>query len=277
MIYWRTLPRSETGKRSLLLLHGFMGSGDEWGRVAESLSDTFQSHCPDLPGHGEAIKTSVAGDPASMESVAASILRALDLHGIDRCPLVGYSMGGRIALMLGLRHPDRFSHLVLESASPGLRTEKERQDRARQDEAVAKKLERLGRGTPGFYAFLDAWYRQPIFAGPHEDARPLSRKLMATRARNRPAALAGALRGLSVGRQPSFWEELRLLRMPVLAIAGEQDTKYKEIAIAMASTSPKIQVKIMEGCAHNVHWENLSGYTSVLRQFLGLPDTLRCE
>ena len=73
-------------------------------------------------------------DQHLLPEIAEAIVSGLDARGVKQCGLVGYSMGGRLALYLAGRHPRRFSCLVLESASPGLRTQEDRQKRQKQDE-----------------------------------------------------------------------------------------------------------------------------------------------
>lgn len=70
--------------------------------------------------------------------------------------LAGYSMGGRIALYLALRFPNLFRKTVIISASPGLKTEEERQTRKESDERLALNIEE------NFESFLREWYSQPL-------------------------------------------------------------------------------------------------------------------
>ena len=83
----------------------------------------------------------------------------LDRLGIARAPVVGYSMGGRVALHLALGAPERVAALVLESASPGIADAAQRAARVKSDEALADDIERLG-----IEAFVDRWEAQPLFA-----------------------------------------------------------------------------------------------------------------
>ena len=139
----------------LLFLHGFMGSGRDWTETVEALPDC-RCILVDLPGHGLS-----AGCPAGlypMPETARALLAVLDDLGVGQCVPVGYSMGGRLALYLALTHPDRCRALVVESGSPGLASEQERENRRQWDEAKASELERQG-----LDAFLEAWYQQPLF------------------------------------------------------------------------------------------------------------------
>jgi len=251
---------SEDGP-AVLLLHGFMGSGEDWRQLAGLLGDRFRLLAPDLPGHGGTRIES--GDAAyAMPEVARSIVGLLDYLGITCCSLVGYSMGGRIALFLALMYPGRFTRVILESASPGLETEKERAKRVKRDEDLARELE-----TGDLAAFLDAWYAQPIFGSLR--THPAFGGLLKSRLKNDPWMLAASLRLMGAGVQPSLWEELHNLRMPLLALAGERDEKFRIIAGRMAQQCPSARVAVIPGCGHAIHVERPEAFASSVEDFLG--------
>ncbi len=247
----------------VLFLHGFLGCGGEWAKVAEALEDDFRCLCPDLPGHGAADMKGCA----NMAAATAWILGFLSDAEAPRCALVGYSMGGRLALCLALNYPERFRALVLESASPGLRTHEARAQRRAADEQLAARLEAIADDTKAFRAFLEEWFAQPFFAGMARDRARLD-ALIARRMRHDPRRLAAALRGMGQGVQTDLWDRLSKHTIPTLAIVGEEDRKYVGIAEAMHEACPFIAVKIVPGCGHNVHFENPDGYTNALRDFL---------
>ena len=121
----------------------------------------------------------------------------LDELSVGRAVVVGYSMGGRLALYFGLRYPERCSGLFLESASPGLSSVSEQAARRRADEEKAARLE-----TENFEEFLQEWYRQPIFVSLTREEE-LLRKTIESRRRNEPEELARSLREMGTG-QPAF-------------------------------------------------------------------------
>lgn len=222
----------------------------------EALEDRFYCVAPDLPGHGSSV--GLPSEAYTIEGTSRRVLDSLGESGVERPVLVGYSMGGRLALYLALRHPARCAGLFLESASPGLESAEERRSRREADESRAKRLE-----SEDFGRFLEDWYRQPLFASLARDEALLRRTIEARR-RNDPAELAQSLRGMGTGSQPSLWGELPGLQVSALAVAGELDSKYAEIAHRMAGASPIIDCTIVPGVGHNVHVEVPSAYTSLL-------------
>ena len=134
----------------------------------------------------------------------------------------GYSMGGRLALALALRTPERVRRLVLVSASPGLADADERAARRRADEALADRIEAIG-----VEAFAREWAAQPLFAG--QPAR-VAAAAHADRLRRTAAEHAAQLRGLGTGVMPPLWERLGELAMPVTLVVGERDAKFRAIA-----------------------------------------------
>src|SRR5689334_14583758 len=101
----------------LLLLHGFTGSSATWApHVAAWPARTI---AVDLPGHGKTDAPADA-DLYCMEATVADLVALLDRLGVARAHVLGYSMGGRVALHLAAANPERVATLILESASPGL-------------------------------------------------------------------------------------------------------------------------------------------------------------
>jgi 2-succinyl-6-hydroxy-2,4-cyclohexadiene-1-carboxylate synthase len=247
----------------LLLLHGFTGSSDAWSHVAAHLSSRRRILAIDLPGH-EALRPE--GDPPAritVEACAEHVLRFLDELRIHRVVLLGYSMGGRVALRFALDHPDRVRALVLESVSPGIADPEERAARRVSDEALAEGIER-----DGLAAFVDAWMEKPIVASTSRLPPAVLARERAMRMRHRPEGLAASLRGMGQGAMAPMWEDLRKLRMPALLLAGERDVKYREIARKAAARMPDARVAIVPGAGHVAHVEQPSAFTEIVDHFL---------
>ena len=250
--------QGDRGKPSVLFLHGFMGSHRDWGDVIGPLAADFHCVSVDLPGHGD---TAISARD-TFANTAAALVECMDDLDADTFSIVGYSMGGRLALYLATHYSMRVDAVVIESASPGLATEKERTDRRQSDENIAARLE-----EDDFDDFLKAWYDQPLFASMHNDAKAFA-EMIDGRCNNEPQGLAMALRQLGTGAQVSLWDELPDHLIPTLIITGEADKKFCRLAEEMAAACPAMTVEIVPGCGHNVHWEQALSYASRVKAFL---------
>jgi len=248
-----------SGNPLILFLHGFLGSGADWNNIAARFSGRYRCLAVDLPGHGRYDESMHSGC-FSIEGCAAGLIRLLDAVHCDRCFIAGYSMGGRLALYLTLRFPGRVSKAALASASPGLKTERERRERIRSDSRIADELE-----AGDFSLFLERWYRQPLFG--NLALHPGFGDLIKRRLQNHPAGCARSLRGMGAGRQPSLWGELPDARAPVLLLAGERDEKYVSIARDMAAVCPSARTALIRNSGHAVHAENPDAFSSEIMRF----------
>jgi len=236
-----------------------MGSGRDWQAVIANLNSKFQCLAVDLPGHGRSPANN--DEPMTIENTAAALLEMLSEINIANCHLVGYSMGGRLALYLSLLFPQKFSGCLLESASPGLKTGGERAERRRRDAQLAEKILHAD-----FKRFLREWYRQPIFAGLSES--PRFEAMLKRRQNNSAAMLAKSLREMGTGSQPSLWGKLKSLKLPLLLVTGEFDIKFSRIAARMAALHPDVRHMVVKNCGHNVHLENPERFSEVLDAFI---------
>ncbi|MEG4091099.1 2-succinyl-6-hydroxy-2,4-cyclohexadiene-1-carboxylate synthase [Microcoleus sp. Pol12B4] len=246
-------------QQTLLFLHGFTGSSQDFSSVIPLLSNSYCCLAVDLPGHGE---TRVIGDEScyNMPNTAKVLMELLDDLQIDKCLLLGYSMGGRLALYMTLHFPERFEKVVLESASPGLKTEKERSHRLQADLQLAQKLE-----NSNIKDFLLNWYDHPLFKSLKNS--PNFDKLIETRLANNPLELAKSLRNMGTGNQPSLWEKLAQNQIPILLLAGAYDDKFISINTEIASLCPTARLEIVPKAGHNIHFENIDNFVAVVRQF----------
>jgi len=232
----------------LVLLHGFTQTGRSWQPVRHALAGRYRSVAPDLPGHGD-----FAGRRPASFAACDAYLRALADAPFT---LVGYSMGGRIALHAALSLGARVARLVLIGASPGLADPAERAARRAADDALADRIEAIG-----VEAFVREWSAQPLFA---DLPRGIAERADADRLRNTAAGLAAALRGLGTGAMPSLWDRLGELAPPVDLVAGERDEKFRAIAERMAALLPRAAVRVVEGAGHAVALEAPEAVVEVL-------------
>src|SRR2546429_4334707 len=100
--------------RPLILLHGGLMSNETFGPVLPQLSERHQVIAPDLQGHG---RTADIDRPLDVRLMADDIAALIDHLGLDKPDVVGYSLGGGVALHLAVRYPDKVERLVIVSAN----------------------------------------------------------------------------------------------------------------------------------------------------------------
>ncbi len=226
---------------TLVLLHGFSGTHRAWDGVIERLDP--QRYTPvavDLPGHG------LAADAERPITFAACVAHVL-ARSPERFVLCGYSMGGRIALQIALAEPERVTRLVLVSCTPGIEDPNERAARRAADLRLSEEIERAP-----FEDFIERWRSQPLFAGEPPEVAALAR---ADQRRNRPDAVAAALRGLSTGEMEPLWGRLGELAMPVTLVAGDRDERFVTLSERMLGELADARLEIVAG-GHGLPLEN---------------------
>jgi 2-succinyl-6-hydroxy-2,4-cyclohexadiene-1-carboxylate synthase len=229
---------------SVVLLHGFSGTHRAWdGVVARLDPERYLPLALDLPGHGSAADVE---RPITFPGCVAHVLAA----GPERFVLCGYSQGGRIALHVALAAPERVSRLMLVSTSAGIEDVAERARRRHSDHRLADELE--SGGWAGFDSFIERWRTQPLFAGEPPEAGRLARE---DQRRNRPDALAAALRGIGAGEMEPLWGRLAELQMPVTVLVGARDEKYEASGKRMTELLPDAQLVVAPG-GHGLPVEN---------------------
>jgi 2-succinyl-6-hydroxy-2,4-cyclohexadiene-1-carboxylate synthase len=246
----------------LVLLHGFTGCVDGWAPHFQEFATRFRVVAVDLLGHG---RSDAPADPRryGIEQSAADVLAVLDRLAIERAHLLGYSMGGRLALSIAATAQERISALVLVSASPGLRADAERRSRAEQDAALADAIER-----DGVSAFVDRWERRPIFATQERLPAAVRDTLRAHRLQHTARGLANSLRGMGQGVQPSFADRLPFLRIPTLLVAGELDARYCALGVEMRDLIPGARLVIVPVAGHAVQLERPEMFRQCVLEFL---------
>jgi 2-succinyl-6-hydroxy-2,4-cyclohexadiene-1-carboxylate synthase len=261
-IQWRY---SQTGKIAkdktpLIFLHGFLGSRLDFLEVVSQFKDERLCLSLDLPGHGKD-PVSLIEESYQLDHIAHSLVNFLESLNLCPCHLVGYSLGGRIALYLLLHFPDYFSSGILISTSPGLKTIEEQQDRIQKDRLLSQQLE-----TESLDLFLERWYSQPLF---HSiKSHPAFEAMLERRIQGNPFELAKALRQLSLGQQPSLWDLLKENRIPLCLVVGGEDEKFCRLNQEMSQVCQDTQLVLFKGCGHTLHLENPSLLAQTIQTFI---------
>lgn len=246
----------------LVLLHGFTGNRDTWNFLIPMLSEDHTLIMIDIIGHG------MSASPAEperyeMDRVAEDIRHILDELHFPKAHILGYSMGGRLALAFACLYPVYVETLILESASPGLVTAKERGTRRQNDRKLAE-----GILESGLEAFVDHWENIPLFESQKRLSATTRAAIRKQRLANDPVGLSNSLLGMGTGSQASYWEDLQALDFPVLLLTGELDPKFCDIAKSMEKKLDRAEWKIINGSGHAIHVEDGEKFGKIISEFL---------
>lgn len=241
-------------------LHGFTGSSKTWDEVIKYLPDTVEVLAIDLIGHGE---TSSPNDPARYyveEQIEDLNELFLQLNWID-FTLVGYSMGGRLALAYAEKYSVR--KLILESSSPGIDNEEERAERKKADELLAGKI--IG---DGLVSFVDYWEANSLFHSQRNLPVVKQQTIREEKLAQSEIGLSNSLRGFSTGVQFSYWGKLAQINIPVMLVTGELDKKFCTIARLMQKSLPNALWKEVKGVGHAIHVENPKFFATIIEEVI---------
>ncbi|MEM8532645.1 MAG: 2-succinyl-6-hydroxy-2,4-cyclohexadiene-1-carboxylate synthase [Chloroflexota bacterium] len=254
--------KQEGNGPTLLLLHGFTGSIDNWAPFVSSFAEERQVVAVDLLGHGQ---SAAPTNPLRyrMDWCVRDLLALLDQLNLDQIDVLGYSMGGRVALQLAATAPSRVCSLMLESASPGLASAAAREERRAADNTLADKIEH-----EGLAAFVEYWEQLPLFASQSRLPDGVRAEQRKQRLQNNRQGLANSLRGMGTGQQASLWDKLDQMATPTLLMVGALDTKFCGIASEMATHMPNAQVITVQDAGHTIHLEQPDTFIKIVQGFL---------
>jgi len=242
------------------LLHGFTQSGRSWRELISHMPEGWKWIVPDLRGHGQTVTS--PGAQCSMEACTEDLVALWEELDLGRTHLVGYSMGGRLALHVAARRPERLVSLLTIGAHAGL-DEDARGGRRRGDEALADRIE-----SDGLESFVDYWGSLSLFAGLQRRGEGYVAQLRAERMQNHVAGLACSLRGMGAGVMEPVWDDLGRVSVPCTFVAGQLDHGYVASARRLAATVPNGQVEIVPRAGHAVHQERPDAFARVLANHL---------
>lgn len=259
-IRYRVCEWGDADDLPVVLLHGFAQSAESWRDVAALLAQKRFVVAFDFVGHG---KSDRPDDPSFYEMDA--VLDALSAFLAERfnrkVALVGYSMGGRIALAFACACSSRVSALVLESAGLGPKTEQQHAAMQRRD---AETIERLA--SSSIEEFVAYWEQLPLFETQRNLPQDVRDRLRQGRLANDPRALACTVRGTGQHSMIDYSDRIGHLPMPILYIAGILDRKYLKIAENLAYEENVSCVLLNTG--HNTHLEDPEAFTRQVNAFL---------
>jgi 2-succinyl-6-hydroxy-2,4-cyclohexadiene-1-carboxylate synthase len=244
-------------EETVTLLHGFTLTGESWGELVGRMPAGWRWVTPDVRGHGGA---RIA--PCTMDDCAADLVALWDHLGVERSHVVGYSMGGRLALHVAVRLPERTRSLLTIGAHAGLEPGA-REARRRSDEELAERIER-----EGIEAFVRLWESMPMFAGISRRGREFLAWLHGLRVKNDPAGLAESLRGMGAGAMEPLWDELGQVAVPATFVAGDGDEPFVAAARRLARSVRGAKVEVVGDSGHSTQFEQPDSTARVLADHL---------
>jgi 2-succinyl-6-hydroxy-2,4-cyclohexadiene-1-carboxylate synthase len=250
------------GGPPLLLLHGFTGDSTTWEEIMSNLQSNFKCISVDIIGHGKS-DAPVDSKRYAIEKVAEDlkyILHELDVHSVS---VLGYSMGGRLALTFAFLFPDYMDKLLLESSTPGLSTERERIERREKDEKLADMIV-----NEGIHSFVEYWESLPLFSSQKKLPLAVQKSVRDQRLKQKPVGLSNSLKGMGTGQQPSWWGEFKRLNIPIHVLVGEEDTKFVSIAKEMKKVNAKVEISTFPHAGHAIHVEEPRKFGTIVEEIL---------
>ncbi|WP_420422554.1 alpha/beta fold hydrolase [Simkania sp.] len=209
-------------------IHGFLGGVEDWALLLEQLPGPYQT--------------------------------LTSPEGINKpVTLVGYSMGGRLALDFASRHPKLIENLIILSANPGIDDPKEREARLHSDEQWCHLIR-----NDGLEAFLEKWYAQPLFTDLRQ--RPDFPEIFKRRMENDPEDVIATFKQLSPGVLPSCWKAIEKFSFPTLFLFGDRDIKYHLIRNKLAQMG--VRTDLISNSGHAIHLENPTECAHKIKEFL---------
>ena len=261
---WSTAGRQVQSKElPVVLLHGFMGSISSMRGIVGDLFHNYRVVAVDLPGHGKSL---MPLDPQSfsMETAVELLWKTLADKGISKAHFIGYSMGGRVALSAGVHSAHKVASMVCLGTSPGILDPQERAERQQADWHKADTLL-----ADGLDSFVEAWLNQPLFESLRQRMSKREYKdYLQQRLANDSDNLALSLRYMGTGSMPPLHTSLKDAPFPCLWIAGEDDQKYRSIALEMAQQMPNGQMAVISHSNHATYLENQAATMRNIRNFL---------
>lgn len=236
----------DEGGATVIFIPGFMQPAEAWEEVAERLPERYPSV---LLRHRQHERE------GRIEEIA-DVARGLAGEAV----LCGYSLGGRLALHAAVRDPSLYAGLVVLGSAAGIDDPASRDARRLADEKLASWME-----TQPIEKIVEIWERQPLFA---DQSEPLIEAQRPGRLAQDPRRLAVLLRTAGQGAMEPIWGRLAMLDMPVLALAGARDERYRRAARRIAADAPDGYAAVVENAGHAAHLQRPAEFADALLAFL---------
>ncbi len=233
-------------KTPIWLLSGFLGYENHWGEFPEKLAHSSGIIPEIVPWHR------LCEGAKSLEEAANFLAQFAYCEGV-RPVLIGYSMGGRLALQTALSAPGAFSTVVALSAHPGFNLQSEKELRISEDHDWKNLM------LENFSAFWTKWNSREALSGTPSPEQPQ----LSDEEKN---LWALHLANLGTGRQNFLPSQLESgLKIPVLSVTGQNDKKFSDFQNLYA---PFMKTHILSAAGHRLPLERPQELAVVVANFL---------
>jgi len=239
-------------KPTIWCLHGAVGAATDWNGFRQSWENAgYAFRAVDLWRFLDCC-------PRSLHETARALNAEVACQN-GKNLLVGYSMGGRIALHALLAAGSPWDRAVIVAAHPGLESEEEKIERRKRDADWSVRCHR-----DSWADFLKEWQSQPILqmlAGSQEaglDRGPLHL---------RRKEISRSFLEWSLGVQENLWPHLGQIRVPLLWMTGELDLKFSALAQSACERIPHARALVMPAAGHRLPWQQPEKFSQEVLAF----------
>ncbi|WP_436855337.1 2-succinyl-6-hydroxy-2,4-cyclohexadiene-1-carboxylate synthase [Staphylococcus caeli] len=261
MLHYKFHQADNPKQQLLIMLHGFISDQHSFDQHIQQFTDEMNVLTVDLPGHGKDMSN--VEQEWDFDYICKQLDLTLATFADYQLFLHGYSMGGRIALYYAMHGQVNLQGLILESTSPGIEDEEERNERQLVDHARAKVLD-----IAGLEIFVNDWEKLPLFYTQYDLDKARQKEIRAMRLRQNPARLAKALREYGTGHMPNLWPQLAQIKIPTCIIVGQLDGKFCKIAQRMTTEITASKLHEVENSGHTVHVEEMAEFDRIVLGFI---------
>jgi len=241
----------KTPKPTLVLLHGFLGNKQDWQPVIQKLGSQFNCLAVNIE-----VPDMLSEQSLSFARRCEHLFSRLDQDYAfpETFSLLGYSMGGRIALCWSHLFSHRITSLILESCHPGLTNNAERQQRLSEDSHWHQNF-----NSGSIENVLEQWYQQPLFSSLSDDQKHQLIQYRSSVIRRQDLLL---LKHFSLGLQADY--SILMLASRTHYICGQRDSKFQSIGQQLKSKNGAMHLYQFPESGHNVHLDCSDDYCELV-------------
>ena len=240
----------------VVFLHGFLGTLEDFGSIFEKVSKSFHALAFDLPGHGLS-----KGYLPSKKRYFADLKNVILSSKCTSLTIVGYSMGGRIAMEFAQLNPSLVNNLIILSAQANIGSECHK-NQILWEECTKKRL----LNTP-FPTFLDSWYSMPMFSS-LKSKKNIYDAMIKRREKQSPQSLAAAFEIFRKSKQENLMKVLSSTMQQKLFLCGKNDKKYCSSYKKLNKLYPDCKLAVINSASHAVHLEAKECCSKYILEFL---------